>query len=408
MPAATAILPFPLSATALFGYGILRFLGHVSDDTHVRFAHVAGSPSKLFTCQGKIIELRLRTSDLYLEVLGLTGSDPQLKRILTFACHGDKEMRERLESVLHKLNTENRRKALSLVSQLIATSMETKSDMWKSTKGFEAFVTTLSSLPTRLPTTYPPDKRIMSLPVFKGKKEGVRTEDDVTESFEVVLEEGRICTLQGKHIGIVIGGPPQSGKSTLAVSLVAEMQNWITTLQTRRDFEGLNVTVGRCTLDLATPTTEAIAEGWANIDSQKLTSMKQPWTPRLAKRAQERFLESRGKYNIVVGDLPGRVTEITELLVSTADACIILSNDWDIVQKEWIPLMNTAGVPIISKVRRRETGDGYSSLVTSWRKGERFSGRVTALNRTQKSWDLFIQWLALFLLFDVLPTQFGE
>ena len=70
--------------------------------------------------------------------------------------------------------------------------------------------------------------------------------------------------------------------------------------------------------------------------------------------------------------------------------------------------MKELGVPVISKIRKRNSDEGVSSIVTSWQQGERLSGRVTALNRTQKSWDLFIQWLALFLLFDILPNKFGE
>jgi len=246
-----------------------------------------------------------------------------------------------------------------------------------------------------------------SLQVFKGKG-GEGAENDLTTTFEVTLDEGRIYSLQDKHIGVVIGGPPQSGKSTLAVSLVTEMNNYIRSLKTRRGFADLDVSVGLCTLDAATPTSKAIAEGWARKDPEKLASMKQPWTQRLARQAQDRFLYAREKCNIVIGDLPGRVTPITELLVSSADASIIISKDWEVVKEEWLPLMHRAGVPLISKVRRRETGDGYESLVTSWRPGERFSGRVASLNRAQVSSDLFLQWLVLFLLFDIFPPMFGE
>src|SRR3989344_3050213 len=160
MPAAVAILPYPLSPTALFGYGILRFLGHISDETHVRFTRVWGSPSKLFTCEGKVVELRLKTNDLYPEVLGLIGSDLRLRRILTFAAFAEREMHERLASALKKLNTNSSREALSLVFGLITTSMETGSDMWKSTKDFDAFMSTLLSLSKTVIHTYPPDKQI--------------------------------------------------------------------------------------------------------------------------------------------------------------------------------------------------------------------------------------------------------
>jgi len=143
MPTAVAVLPGPLTTSALFGYGILRFLGQISKETHVRFTPVSGSPGKLFTCQDRVVDLRLKSSELYTEVIGLIGTDSTLKRILTFAFFGGRDAHDQLErlgAVLQKMDTENSRRALSLIFELIAKSVEMKSDVWKSTKDFNTFV----------------------------------------------------------------------------------------------------------------------------------------------------------------------------------------------------------------------------------------------------------------------------
>ncbi|OGI95056.1 hypothetical protein A2917_01595 [Candidatus Nomurabacteria bacterium RIFCSPLOWO2_01_FULL_42_17] len=407
-PSSVAVLPFPLTAAALFGYGILRFLGHIDEKTHTRFTRVSGSRANLFGCQERIINLHC--GEFYPKVFGLIKSDAQLKRILYFAVCGDNHQNRtrhvRLVAALQKLNTDTSRRALTEVFLLVRMLKEKSDDIWKSEKILENFTIMLESLEVQpVVTTYPPDKRIISLPVFQ-KKDGIPTDDDVTGSFEVTLSEGRAYELQDKHICLVVGGPSGSGKSTLSVSLVAEMENCIRSLKSRTSFSDLQLTVGLANLDLATPTTQAIAEGWAT-DREKVKNLKQPWTMELAEQAQQELLRSRAQHNIVIGDLPGRVTDVTELLAGTADASIIITKDWTVLQKEWNPFMSSVGLPIVSRIRSRRSDEtGFSSLVTHRRPQQRLSGRITALNRYHKSWDLFIQWLAVFLLFEILPTQF--
>jgi len=345
-------------------------------------------------------------------MLELPKGDWCLKRILTFAQSGGnpqtKNLYVRLATALQKKqNIYTSRKALVEAFLLVSRLKEKSGDIWQSTNALEAFVDVLESNPKPfIPScSYPPDKRFLDLPVFQ-KRNGVRTEDDVTGSFEVTLSEGRIYELQNKHIALVTGGPSRSGKSTLAVSLMGEMKKCIKSLNTRGNFSDLEVTVGLANLDLATPTTLAIEEGWAT-DHERVKSLKRPWTIELAEEAQKNLLSCRAKYNITIGDLPGgRIDDITELLAATADASIIISNDWETLKKDWCPLMKSVGIPIVSLIRSRSAGDGVSSLVTQRIEGEILMGRISSLNRQQKSWDLFIQWLALFLLFDVLPAKF--
>ena len=159
---------------------------------------------------------------------------------------------------------------------------------------------------------------------------------------------------------------------------------------------------------MSSNTTDAIADAWANSEPERVERTKREWTPRLARRGVEKLLKSRARGNITISDLPGKVTDITRLLAAPADAAILLSRDWELLKQEWVPLMQKLGVPVISKIRSRQVGEGLSSIVTLYQPGERLNGRVVALNRIQKSWDPFIQWLSVFLLFDILPSMFGE
>jgi hypothetical protein len=406
--ASVAVLPFPLTAAALFGYGILRFLGYINECTHTRFTRVSNSSTGLFGCSGRIINLNC--TQLYLKMLEVTQTDKHTKRILTFAVFGDcnesrtKVLYLQLVSALQSLSTTNEaRQALEKVFFFIN---ERKIQGWRSVKEIESFVTTMESIKVRssFAIVYPPDKVFLSLPVFKKDRQ-TSSDDNVTGSFAVELPEGRIFELCDKHIALAIGGPSGSGKSTIAVSLVEEMRDRIRSLKSRSGFSNLQLSVGLADLDLGTPTTRAIAEGWAT-DRAKVESLKQPWTMELAERAQTVLLSQRAEFNILICDLPGRVTETTELLAGTADAGILIATDWTEITEVWNPFVSCIGLPVISRIKRREAMEGFSSLVTKWLPGEHLSGRITALNRSQKSWDLFIHWLALFLLFDILPRQF--
>ncbi len=406
-PSSVAVLPFPLTIAALFGYGILRFLGFIDEKTHTRFTRVSSHNDTLFGCEGRIVFLACK--EMYMKILSATEVDRRIKKVLNFTMFGDSSptgriLHSRLVSALTKLDTNTSRKALHLTHTFVS---EFQNRMWEhSLDKLEVFVTALESLEiqTSPVVVYPPDKCILHLPVFQEKK-AITRDVDITGSFRVPLPKGRIFDLQSKHIALAIGGPSGSGKSTLAVSLISEIKICIEELKTSSAFADLELSVCRADLDLGTPTAKAIEEnkGW---DRAGLRKFKRPWTMELAEEAQRGFLRARAEHNIVIGDLPGRVTNVTELLMGSADAGIIISNDWGAVKTQWEPLMSSLGVSLVSKIRNREGEQGFSSLVRHWDPGRRLTGRVSSLNRFQKCWDPFIHWLALFLLFDILPTQF--
>ena len=407
-PSSVAVLPFPLTAAALFGYGILRFLGYINENTHTRFTRVSSPHIALFVGQGKIISLH--GDDLYPKINERIGGKADLRRIFNFGVFGGgsqyqtKATYSRLTSALQKLNTSACREALKNVYEFTAMLMGGNTDIWKSVQILEHFIIALESLEKpSVVATHPLGISFASLPVFK-QHNGIVTDGNVIKSFKVPLTEGRIFDLENKHICLSIGGPKGSGKSTLAPSLVEQMQICIDSLKSHPDFSKLQLDVVYTTLDLGTPTGPAIVGGWAD-NREKVRAMKQPWTEELAERTQQEFLQSRAKNNITIGDLPGRITEITELLAGSTDVGIVISNDWGLPKTEWCEFMSALGLPIVSRIKSQKATEG-SSLVTNWRKGEQLNGRITELNRFRRSSDPFIQWLAPFLLFDILPTQF--
>lgn len=404
--ASVVVLPFPLSVAALFSYGILRFLGFINETAHTRFTRVSSPLTSLFSCEGRIINLQC--AQLHQRMMEIE-MDEHCKRIFGFSAFGDARhsqtevIHSRLVSALNALNTNTSRRALNEVFLLIS---ERRIRGWRSLGEIEAFVIALENYSKIQPRVlvYPPDIRSLSLPVYKTKKGVAIDEDAVNDYFDVTLKMGRILELQDRHLCVVIGGEPNVGKSTLAVSLVAEMKHCIRSLSPN-SFPGLEFGVEVVDLDSGSPTTKAIAERWAT-DRERLFKEKRPWTMERAEEAHQELLRSKSKYNILVGDLPGLITDFTRLTASGADAGIIISRDQGITRDEWIPFMSSEGLPIVSRIKRREIRDGFSSLVTKWCPGESLNGNVVMLNRLQKSWDPFIQWLALFLLFDILPSRF--
>ena len=119
------------------------------------------------------------------------------------------------------------------------------------------------------------------------------------------------------------------------------------------------------------------------------------------------FVAAKQEVNIVIADLPGEVSDITETLTVPADGGIIITKDWD-EMGVWDRVLIRCGVRKIAQARSRMPEEGLESVVTLFKPGRLLSGRVTGLDRVVKSWDPFIFYLAVFLLFDLLPSLVSQ
>jgi tRNA uridine 5-carbamoylmethylation protein Kti12 len=142
---------------------------------------------------------------------------------------------------------------------------------------------------------------------------------------------------------IIIGGPPNSGKSTLAESLA-------------RALRSLGVDAYAEDLDLASPTLEFIrgTKSW-----EERPVFKKEWTLELANKAASMFEEASAKHAVVIGDAPGKITDESKVIVKKANYAIILCRDDCIGEiKNWQKCFDDIRIPVICIAVSKITGLG--------------------------------------------------
>lgn len=400
------LCPFPITLFCAFGYFLLRHFGWVDPEVAVRYATSRARSAPVEMSHGLVwnlvskdfperlaplIQQHVREEETYL-----------LKRLLTFA---ESAPPTRKQAFAHwilrcSLRSGDPARILEAARCSFLACLEQGIDPWKS----HLPVPEIAPLPmAEEPVQIPPDKRIGTIPIFKSHTPGER---EVIATARYELREGRVWEL-AQTIRMVVGGPAGSGKSTVVASLAFEMKNILASLRTRTGWEGLRVRVEPVNLDLATPTLEAISAGARN-DCLTLEAKKRQWSIELALEALDRFLEATEGANIVIGDLPGGTPDsITEIVMAPADVAILVTKDWK-QMPIWKEYLDRLGITLVSQVRSHLAEEEFSSVVTTYRKGEYFGGRIVGLDRVDRSWDRFISWLAEFLLFDILPSFIEE
>lgn len=112
---------------------------------------------------------------------------------------------------------------------------------------------------------------------------------------------------------IVIGGPPQSGKSTFTASLINAVRN----RQRNRPYQ---LSFSWETLDVTDNSLASLLNPDSDIDQKRDVE----WS---AERAEERSatFEARDE-ELVIADAPGLITDELRIVLEPADAIIILAN----------------------------------------------------------------------------------
>jgi hypothetical protein len=130
-------------------------------------------------------------------------------------------------------------------------------------------------------------------------------------------------------------------------------------------------------IDLASETVKYITgeESW-----EKRPKAKREWTTSLAEEAAKQFKEASNDHDVVIGDAPGRITEITRIISREASHSIICCR-YDCKNEigEWQVLFGSLKKELIVIVTSKLSGTGSMSVNGIIR------ATVIGLNRKPKS-----------------------
>lgn len=163
-------------------------------------------------------------------------------------------------------------------------------------------------------------------------------------------------------IRIVVGGPPHSGKSTFTLRLVYTL------------LKELAVVADVLSLDLWDRSVDVmlgnITEKERKQKNRKI-SKKDLW-----KKASE-FKEFSKKHEVVVGDLPGRRTDLSKIVTRAGTHGIIVCRDDELNEiAEWENFFSDNNVELIAVIHTSLTGSE-----NAWQDGDLIRAELVNLNQ---------------------------
>lgn len=234
--------------------------------------------------------------------------------------------------------------------------------------------------------------------------------EDVVEYKDFAFDLSRLRLIPGTSWQVVIGGSPNSGKSTFTASLCRAMNNVVLEAKQRGVLGVECVNVGLCDLDLVSPTSKYLLWG----KKPERFTVKETWTDKLAHLAAAKLRTTRRDANVVVADLPGVPDELSQIIAEGADFSIILDRDFKDSIVEWMQnvmsLHSPAKAPRLIAMLHTRLGEAqrvsglrqFNSRLRG-KKEDLTTGRVVDLKRELVPEDPVIKFIAYYLLCDVIP-----
>ncbi|MGH7884475.1 MAG: hypothetical protein ACRENO_02125 [Thermodesulfobacteriota bacterium] len=138
------------------------------------------------------------------------------------------------------------------------------------------------------------------------------------------------------QVRIVIGGPKNSGKSVFAVYFF-------------RAFRQLGIRAYHYDYDPYSPTRELVLKKIDNTQREKLKKMISDEEARdIAKNFQNNFSE----YDIIIGDLPGQISDVSKILISAGTHSIVVCRaDEEKEINVWRSMFNKLNVKTVCVVK---------------------------------------------------------
>ncbi len=144
------------------------------------------------------------------------------------------------------------------------------------------------------------------------------------------------------EVRIIVGGPPNSGKSTLVISLTRALWQ-------------IGIKAERVELDAWAPTLDYID---GKITKGQRDSLKQrAVTKEDAQRDASKLREASKDGSIAIGDCPGKISEELKIIVASATHAVILCRSDKVRETEsWREVFSEVGIPVVAELTSRLTG----------------------------------------------------
>jgi hypothetical protein len=237
---------------------------------------------------------------------------------------------------------------------------------------------------------------------------------------EVKCPLGALRILERETFGVVILGPPHSGKTSLVLSLIHHTRKFIAWAKEQEGMSDLQLDCNCVDLDIYTPDALRALEPGLNLGRKQI-----PWSQEVANQVYRDFSSAKeGEHQIIFCDSPGgefdpeteshKPNDILKTIIAPADAAIVITGNWS-HQRAWRLLLRIVGVPSTAYLHSRSkteinpiTDHPIDSAITTFVPGSRyFSGRIAGLKGVKEE-DEFIEKAIPLLLLQILPRLAEE